>query len=395
MVDLKLHTPEDAGMNAAALENLRQSIQADIAADRMFGASMIVARGGKVVLREAFGTVAPGRKAALDDVYLMMSVTKSFTAMLALRAVDRGLITLDTRIAALFPEFAAEGKDDITLFHVLTHQAGMPIMPAPPAPLTLADMGNIDREFGALCGIKPLFPAGTQTAYSSFMGYVILAKVVEKLDPQGRSFRQIAHEDLFAPLGMASSDYGHKQDNPKRVLVSHTPTMEKGFSTMGNMQQTRDFLNSLAGEGKVQPAGNAFGTIDDLFRYADTLRRGGTLDGYRLISPSLLAYATQNHCGTMENLSFAEACKALKLPPLRANYGLHGGYVRDQGHFLNICGYTASPRAFGGMGGGSTFYMVDPARDLTVAFLSAGFIEGVAHLVRVARLNDLALAACS
>ena len=59
-----------------------------------------------------------------------------------------------------------------------------------------------------------------------------------------------------------------------------------------------------------------------------------------------------------------------------------------------MAGYTASPNAFSGMGGGSTFYMVDPERELTVAFVSAGFIEGLPHLIRAAKLNDLVLAAC-
>ena len=80
--------------------------------------------------------------------------------------------------------------------------------------------------------------------------------------------------------------------------------------------------------------------------------------------------------------------------PLKAHYGLHGGFVRGTGHMPNVCGYLANPNAFAGLGGGSTFYMVDPKRELTVVFLSAGFIEGLPHLIRAAKLNDLVLAAC-
>lgn len=71
-----------------------------------------------------------------------------------------------------------------------------------------------------------------------------------------------------------------------------------------------------------------------------------------------------------------------------------GGYVRGTGHHLTPFGHTASPRAFGAVGGGSTMWMVDPERDLTVVFLSAGFLDGLDHFQRLQQLGDLALAAC-
>ena len=80
--------------------------------------------------------------------------------------------------------------------------------------------------------------------------------------------------------------------------------------------------------------------------------------------------------------------------PFPANFHLIGGYARGKGHFLTPCGSTASEKAIAGMGGGSTAWMVDPERDLTVTFLSSGFIEGLDHLHRVAEINDLALSAC-
>lgn len=70
------------------------------------------------------------------------------------------------------------------------------------------------------------------------------------------------------------------------------------------------------------------------------------------------------------------------------------GGGRTQGHYLTGAGQTASPRAFYAVGGGSTMWMVDPDRDLTFVFLCAGLLDGLAHLQRLQRLSDLALAAC-
>jgi len=83
------------------------------------------------------------------------------------------------------------------------------------------------------------------------------------------------------------------------------------------------------------------------------------------------------------------------MPDSPALYSLLGGYVRGDGHYLTGAGYTASPRAFYGVGGGSTMWMVDPDRDLTVCFFSAGFIEGLHHLERLSKINDVALSACN
>lgn len=90
MNEITLHTPASARMNAAQLDALRQAVQRDIDTGRMYGAAMIVARSGKPVLRETFGTVDGSRPTRLDDLYLMMSAAKSFTAMLTLSAIENG-----------------------------------------------------------------------------------------------------------------------------------------------------------------------------------------------------------------------------------------------------------------------------------------------------------------
>jgi CubicO group peptidase (beta-lactamase class C family) len=81
-------TAESVGLDHAALQRLDDRIEKDVRTGRYLGASIIVARGGVIGHRATIGEVAPGRSGADDDVYLLMSLSKAFTAALILRAID-------------------------------------------------------------------------------------------------------------------------------------------------------------------------------------------------------------------------------------------------------------------------------------------------------------------
>jgi len=83
--------------------------------------SILVARHGHVAYQASFGKVAPGRAPSGDDRYLLMSMSKAYTATLVLKAIDEGRFGLDTRIADLVPGFGALGKQRATLRQLLAH----------------------------------------------------------------------------------------------------------------------------------------------------------------------------------------------------------------------------------------------------------------------------------
>ncbi|RRN05858.1 class A beta-lactamase-related serine hydrolase [Bibersteinia trehalosi] len=383
-------------MNTNQLSIVRQDIQSYIDKGLMYGANIIIAQKGQIVMRESFGTVDGSRPMTADDLFLTMSLSKSFTAVLVLNAIEKGLFSLNTPVAQLFPEFAQHDKQFISVYHLLCHQAGMYGKLIPPSPMTIEEAGDMNKWFEAICQMPARFVAGEKAGYSPIAGFTVLAKILEKTDPKQRSFAQIAIDELFAPLGMTDSRFGNAKNDPRRVAVTHTPLMSKGQSTLSSVKETQDFLNGFANEGSVIAGGNAFCTIDDVFAFAENFRLNLQGQGVRILSPAMANYATQNHCGEM--LNEVEGIEIFKNSPLsknfQARFGLHGGYARGTGHVLTMCGYLASPNAFGGMGGASTYYLIDPKRELTVAFLSAGFIEGLGHLVRVAKMNDLIIGAC-
>jgi len=376
------------GFDQKAFDNLNASIQADIDTGRIFGASIIVARNGKIGLRKTFGTVTPeGRPAADDDLYLTMSVSKSFTAALVLRAIDEGRFTLDTKVAEIIPEMAAAGKGAITIRQCLNHTAGL--FPGHMFPgLNATDAVNLEKTVKAIAPLPVAYVAGTRCAYAPISGYAVLGRILEVTDPKQRSFSEITRQDLFEPLGMKDTIYGLDGNNPHRVPISHTPR-----ESTPQTQASEQILSIIVGDGSGCPAAGAWSTVDDTFRFAETMRLRGNNGHYRLLSESLFDYACKIHTGDLSNDTLAFERIERGVPDFPANFSLLGGYVRGEGHFLTA-GTTASPDAFFAIGGGSTMWFVDPKRDFTFVFYSAGLLTGLAHLQRLSRLADLALAAC-
>lgn len=374
----------------SAFNNLEKVIQTDIDNGNIFGASILVAKAGNIGYCKTFGQVAPGRKTSLDDRFLMMSLSKSFTAALTLRAIDQGRYTLDTRVADIIPGFAAGGKERITVHQLLTHTAGTYPGFAPPPPVAPLELGDLAKNAQAVCAQPAAYTPGTRVVYNPFASYAILGQLLVKTDPKQRPYHVIAREELFEPLGMNNMSYGLPVDHPLRVPVSFT---EKNKTPATDNMEL--LMNKGLDEHSEHPAGGAFGTIHDVFKFTEVLRQRGNNGKFKLYSRSMFDYASQNHTGSMSNGAWDSYREEHGLPDYPANFSLLGGYVRGNGHFMTGAGVTASPDTFYAVGGGSTMWLVDPVRDITVIFLSAGFIEGLAHFQRLCRINDLAFSACS
>lgn len=392
MASLSITAADEAGMNEAALARLDDAIQGDILAGLYDGAVYIVARQGKVVRHVATGSTAlrSGRASGVDDLFCLMSISKSFTSAEILRFVDQGQLSLSTRISEVIPEFATKGKDAVTIFHALTHSGGIWAGFGPPPPLPFSAMGRLETYVPGICNTPLGYEQGTQVAYCPFASFAILGEILVRLDRKGRPFGQIVSEDLFAPLGMRSTRFGLARDAERRVDLVQRDAGPGGLSD----PSTLDALNSLMDDKSEMPGAGAFGTAADVFRFAEMLRQQGSLDGYRYLSPAIVHYALQNHTGGMRNITWDYSRQMRGIPEYPANFALLHGYVRGKGHYLSPAGMTAAPEAFVSVGAG-TMFLIDPTRDLTFVYLTAGMMEGLAHFARLQRLSDLAIAAVS
>lgn len=378
--------PADLGFDPGRVDDFVQAVLRDIAAGKFDGARILMARRGELALDATLGFAdrAAGRLLRRDDVFAVMSLVKSWTTVAALRLVERGDIALTTRIAEVIPEFGANGKQRINLAHVLTHTSGMPLG-LPPIPLEL--MGDLDANMRAIYAIAPQSPPGEVVSYSASIGYAILGDLVRRFDRAGRSYRQIMHEDLLAPLGMRDSSIGGRPDLvARRAPVLVTDTAANVFPPALLVR-----MNELAETAEI-PGSGGLSSGPDMLRFAEMLRRGGELDEARILSPAMLRLATTIHTGERPNSLYVMMQEENLLDPQPANLGL-GFTIRGPGIHLSPFGTLASPGTFGALGIGSMVYWVDPERELSVVMLTVGLLGQYNNYSRFQRWSDMLIAA--
>ncbi len=377
----------ELGFDEGRLERLPLAIEQDVANERYDGAVVLVARGGEIALHQAVGFAerASGRKARLDDIFYLFSITKTFTGAAVLRRVDQGEVLLTTPVAEIIPEFGIKGKQRVTIAQLLTHTGGMP--PELP-PLPLDKVGDLEAVVASICQ-QPLGSApGRLVSYSPLGAHAVLGEVVRRLDGGTRPFREILAEELFGPLGMKDTALGLRAD----LAARRVPVVVRDRTPGLFLPELLEAMNVLLDETTEIPGGGGVATAYDVFRWAEALRRDGELEGARVLSPAILDLATCNHTGTEPNHLFDYMRELRGWDEFPAFLGL-GFFVRGEGIFPMPFGLTASPRTFGGLGAGSTMFLVDPERELVFVCLTVGLVEESRNFDRLQRLSDLVFSA--
>jgi CubicO group peptidase (beta-lactamase class C family) len=379
----------EAAFSAERLDHLRRVIAEDIAAGRYFGAVLAIARAGQLGLHEAIGhaDAAASRALRLDSVFSIFSVTKAITNVLVLRAIELGRFALTTRISDLVPEFSGGLRNQITVHHLLTHTSGLPIVFAIKPDMYI---DRLDEVVAAVCAhIQPAEPPGERVAYSPLANHALLGEALRRTDPKRRSYRAIVHDDLLAPLGMGDSSVGLRRDLRARHVVpdfrGNFPITHPGHSNLGPN-------GAFEEEDAEMPWVGLASTVPDLLRFAEMLRRGGELDGSRILSPAMLELATRNWTAEKPNELYKALFEQRGWPPAPAYLGL-GFALRGTAMCHHLYGTLTSPGTFGNYGAGSALYWVDPARELTFVCLSAGVMNSLDNIERFQRLSDIAVAA--
>lgn len=379
--------PRDLGFDEARLERVGKAIRKDIEGKLYDGAALFVARGGQEVLRDAWGFAdrAVGRELAVEDPFFTMSLGKQYTVAVVLNRVEQGQMALRMRVAEIIPEFGKVGKERITLEQLLTHTSGVVTM-IPTMPQ--ADISNLQEFVAAICESPAETRPGDRVHYSILAAHSVMAEMVRRVDGGKRSFRDIIRDDLFEPLGMKNTSLGLRADLAERMC----PVVARYEGTGLFDPKMAEAFPMMLGENGELPAGGFISTADDVHRFAEMLRRGGELDGYRILSPGMIELATRNYTGTRRNELFDVILEMRGWDPWPAYLGL-GFFIRGEELIPGPFGNLNSPRTFGGFGAGSTCFWIDPERDLTFAMLTSGLMEDSRHMERTQRLSDLVLAA--
>ncbi|HMH27988.1 MAG TPA: serine hydrolase domain-containing protein [Steroidobacteraceae bacterium] len=377
------------GFDSARLDALTAAVERDIAADLYFGGVISVKRGGQPAYLKTFGYSSPAkdRKVAEDSVFSLFSVTKAFTNILIFQAIERGLVTLTTPVAKIIPEFAGGLRDRITVFHLLTHSAGLPTMFEARPGMYIDRLAEV---IAAICQVAlPIEAAGARVDYAPLFNHALLGETARRLDLKKRSYREILREDLFEPLGMKDTSMGVRRDLKSRHLIpefrGNYPIQHLGHSNLGPN-------GAFEEEDAEMPWVGCVSSASDMMRFAEMLRGGGALDGRRIVSRAMVERARTIWTGEKPNEFYANGIRTAGgiAPP--ANIGL-GFSVRGPQMGTSLFGTLASPGTFGAHGAGTTIFWVDPERDISFVGLMTGLMKTIDNLWRWERLSDIVNAA--
>lgn len=381
------------GLDRAALTRLTDQIRRDIDSGAYDGVNIILARHGDVALDETIGfaersTATPLRR---DNVFRILSMSKSFTNALAYQALGEGKLALSTRVVDIIPEFLGTDvfrsvrKDRINLHHLLTHRSGMPATPNPG--LGPDEFGVLADVIDALCSVDVVNEPGTTLNYAPSINHALMGEMVRRVYGYS-SFRDLAQDKIFGPLGMTRTRFGLPSAWKSEAVPLKAYVPDAGWLSPRDIE----CLNDAISEDAEIPWVGAVSTVDDIFTYAEMFRRRGEVDGEYLIAPTVIDQATTLQTGDMPNDLYAgiAAARGWQTPP--GNFGL-GFSLSGTGAHASFFGPFTSPRTFGNYGAGSSLFWVDPELDLTFVFLSAGCMDEGDNVARFQKLSTMAAAA--
>lgn len=377
------------GLDPERLQRVYASMERDIEAEICDGAVLLVARGGHIAMHEALGWAhrESRRATRLDDVFHLNSISKQMTACTVLQAIDRGDLSLLTPVCEIVEEFGRRGKQRVTVRDILSHQSGINTE-IPFGVMMPSDIFNIEALVARISDERIFRRPGRSVSYNAMSAHAVLAEMVRRIDGGERTFGQILRDDLFEPLGMGDTSFSLRADLAERRVPLVARYRSEGLFDPIMLTS----MNDIYDENTEFPSGGVIGTTADLFRFTEMLRRGGELDGVRILSREILAEALTNQTGEHPNDIFDYAREMRGWPDWPAYIGLTF-FLRGEGLFPTSMGHLTSPSTYSGQGAGSTLFWVDPERDLTFICLTAGLLEDGDNMLRFQRLSDLVVGA--
>jgi CubicO group peptidase (beta-lactamase class C family) len=364
--------PRALGVDRAGVKTIWQAVEALYRSGIHPAVQLCVRRHGEVLIDRAIGHAAGngpddpphGRKlpATHETPFNIYSASKSVTAMLIHLLDQRRLVHLNDPICEYIPEFAAHGKDRITLQHVLTHRAGMPNLP--PEVMRLESLDDDRLILRLLCDAKPAWRPGRRLAYHAITGGFILAEVIRRVT--GTPIRTFLKEEILQPLGFRWMNYGVAARDVPKVAMSYStgPPLLPPISTMLEraIGAPRDRAVAMSNDPRfltaVVPSGNVVSTANELSRFYQLLLDGGTLDGVEVFEPRTIRRAAQEH-------SYLEFDLTLVIPLRYAMGFMLGAKV------FSLYG-PDTDAAFGHLGFTNIISWADPERQVAGALMTSG-----------------------
>jgi CubicO group peptidase (beta-lactamase class C family) len=298
-------------------------------------------RRGRMIEPRIVGRQRPvknGPAIRKDATFLIASITKPVTATAIMMLLERGRLALDDRVADHVPAFAANGKRDVLIRHLMTHTSGLPDMLPNNEKLRRAHepLSTFVRE---TCRLELMFPPGTRVNYQS-MGILMLAEIVHQVT--GTTLTDFLAKEVFGPLDMPDTSLG-VQTAPRRERVA-------AVRVPAELEKADWNWNTPYWLGLGVPWGGLITTPADFARFCQMMLGGGALGKVRILSPASVRAMTANQLAAMPRVPEEERrCRPWGLG-WRLNWPAHSANFGD----------LLGPRTFGHWGATGTLCWIDP-----------------------------------
>ncbi|MEO8858273.1 MAG: serine hydrolase domain-containing protein [Burkholderiaceae bacterium] len=371
MTSLPLGTPAELGFSPQRCEALTELLQAEIDKGRLPGATVLVARRGKIALLQSLGLQDPGTRQSMrnDAIFRLYSMSKPIVSVAAMMLMEQGRFLLCDPVAQYLPEFAnqqvaveRDGKLTLesvrrpaTIQDLMRHTSGLTYEFSGTAavqrmyyehklggPQSGRDLAAFTR---ALAALPLLDQPGSVGEYSRSTD--VLGRLVEVWS--GQSLGDFLARKIFAPLGMTDTGFFVSAAGHGRIAepFDHDPD---GAPRM-RMSEIRTPPDLESGGGGL------VGTAMDYARFLQFLLNGGELDGVRLLGPHTVDFMTSDHLGAIparDNL-------------LEPGEGFGLGFAVRTARGLTPVPGSVGTYYWSGMAG--TSFFVDPAQQMFAIML--------------------------
>src|ERR1051325_10964171 len=348
--------PAAQGISAERLAHMDSVINASVEKKELPGAVVLVARHGKIVWRKAYGSraIEPQREPmTLDTIFDLASLTKIVaTTTSIMMLIEQGKIRLGDSVTQFIPEMKGEGREAITIEHLMTHMSGF-------AP----DFDLRERWAGYDEAIKHLYREplrtlpGARFVYSD-INYIALGEVVHRVS--GVMLDEFARRNIFAPLGMRDTGFNPNPGSRARIAPTEKRSGEMNYLGDSGANAGAEGEQWLRGQvhdptsfrmGGVAGHAGLFSTANDLAIFCQMLLNGGVYNGARILSPMTIATMTRPRV-VAEN----GAARGL-------GWDLASSFSSNRGDLFPL-------GSFGHTGFTGTSIWIDPASDSFIVFLS-------------------------
>ncbi|MGO4613830.1 serine hydrolase [Nocardia sp. 2YAB30] len=357
--------PAEAGLSRGDLETLWESMRAWYRVGTSPAIQVCLRRNGKIALNRTIGHGwgnaphdGPDAKKVLatpDTPFCGFSTAKGVSGALMFMLIEQGAFGLEDPVCDYIPEFAANGKADITIGDVLSHSAGVPFVTPPYRGVDLV----LDEELAVrgLADLVPSWKPGRFRVYHALTSGLIMRLLVQRAT--GKRLREHLSEQVLEPFGFRWTTFGVPPEDLDKVVPSvKTGPAPSRMSTYlaskaigGRMDRasrsaTQAFLTAEL------PSGNLITTASELSRFYEILTRGGP-DGRRIIRPETLREAVRP-ARWLPGVAGRVSRAGFELGGRRSKFG------RDTAAHFGRSGLTTQ------------YGWADPARGLSGAILTSG-----------------------